>query len=172
MAKRRHTPQGLKWNTLSLRLEHRIQKVAQSWEGTPYGDGQRTKQQACNCIGLVIGILDELDHRESPTPFPRLRPDAGVHRQDIGFHVIREILKSHPADVVDDGSLEPGDVVVLRSSAQGPDHSTHVLFVTSRPFQALHVPLRHKAVFTTIRPSDPIVAVYRIRNKQGWLNAT
>jgi len=54
----------------------RIEQIARSWIGTPYRHQQKLKHMGCDCLGLLIGVFEELTGKETETP-PAYSPSWG-----------------------------------------------------------------------------------------------
>lgn len=92
------------------------------WAGTRYGIGQQCKGVASDCVRFVAGVLDALTGRE--TPLTTLPPDTCFHRPELAFEGMRRIRDLYePVDEIDDGLVQPGDVVVTGPRDAGPSHA-------------------------------------------------
>lgn len=96
-----------------------IVTVARSWIGTPYRHMQRIKGAGTDCIGLVVGVHNELYPNEPVTDavIPNYTPwwaeETGIEllASSIGEHDHGIAIK--PADAL------PGDVFVMRMKERG-----------------------------------------------------
>lgn len=147
------------WRSLDSRIEARIITCFKSWEGTPYRMGQQAKQMGTDCVHLTSALLDEL-YRRPRTHIPR---SMGTMGQSLTFR------RSFPLKQVRDKTLEPGDVVLVRSGGgEGPDRVTgHILMAGSHPMSAIHaVHLGNVSITSLIYE---ILKVYRPQNKESWI---
>jgi cell wall-associated NlpC family hydrolase len=110
----------LAWRPLTLPA---LERVLLSWEGTPYMVGQQAKGAGVDCVRFVAGVLDEL--RGRATPVATLPNDAALHNRAGAVAAMRRILElQRPWVPVEDGTVEPGDVLVWAPRGGGPGHAT------------------------------------------------
>lgn len=103
-----------------------VETICASWQGTGYGLNRRTKGVYVDCVHFVAGVLDELFGSSHSSSLNSLLPDACVHNRRGVASIMRKWLRLYPHDLVVDGSLEAGDVVLL--GPNGEETSTsHVL---------------------------------------------
>lgn len=104
-----------------------VARVARSWIGTPYQHLGRLKGVACDCIGLVIMVAQELgltefnvmDYGRDPHP-ARMTAGLREHLDPLGL----DPVAMRRGDVPD--CLQPGDILHLRWKAH-PRHLGMVL---------------------------------------------
>ena len=125
---------GLSWRCLHLpgpfacdlararAVERRIHSVIASWEDTPYAIGQAVKGVGVFCTAFVSRVLDEL-YRQEPVDLPNLPQDVSFHNRDGAVRGMRWFLERYPNDPVEDGVVEPGDVLVTGPDGGGPGHA-------------------------------------------------
>lgn len=112
------------WRPVSAAWVKRLEKVLVSWEETPYVPGQQRKGRdgGVDCIRFGCAVLDEL-YRRPLTDLPPRAPDASMHDRAGSFSVMRQIIRRYPDHIaVEDGSVEPGDVLVVGPNSGGPGH--------------------------------------------------
>lgn len=134
--------QGLHWRkttglepVLADHFEERLATILEKWRGTPYMAGQQCLGAGVDCVRFVAAVLDELYHR-APVPIATLPPDAALHSREgaiAGMKRIRELYM--PNDAIEDGSIEPGDVLVTGPRNGGPGHA---MIVGPRPSELWH----------------------------------
>ncbi len=85
-----------------------IAAAALRWVGTPYRHQARTKGAGCDCLGLVVGVLEEVRGQRAD-PLPPYSPDWG----EIGA---REILIGEFQDRFPEstGPFVEGEVLLFR----------------------------------------------------------
>jgi len=111
-----------KWAEIESHLEARLHYVLTSWVGTSYHPGWQCKGAGVDCVRFVCGVLDEL--YGVTTPIETLPPDTAMHnaRGAVGvMHKIKVLYKPNMA--VRDGTISPGDVVVMGPRDGGPGHA-------------------------------------------------
>lgn len=147
----------------------RLESVCQSWEGTPYLEGQCLKGKAADCIHFFSGTMDELYGSSRTQELRRLRGDVSLHNKEAVVRAMRAILKVFPERVeVLDNTLEPGDVVVTGPANGGPGH---VMLAGGRRGILWHC-TRQTGVQQTgygILTLEKLFAVYRATDKELWL---
>lgn len=100
----------------------RLSAILESWRGTRYLAGSGAKKAGADCVGFVVGALDELFGTR--TPRQDLPADASMHSHDGAIACMRAVRKAFRAHVVvRDGVLEPGDVIVTGPTDGGPGHA-------------------------------------------------
>lgn len=131
-----HRDVGLRWRALNLGggdfasdrvrerlIERRLARILGEWEGTPYVAGQRMKKVGVFCTAFVASVLDEL-YRQEPTQLPALPIDISFHSKEGAMGGMRWFLRHYPNHVaVDNGILEPGDIVITGPVGGGPGHA-------------------------------------------------
>lgn len=103
--------------------QEKLQKILDSWEGTPYMPGQQMKGAGVDCVRFVCAVLDEL-YGFSRVAIPELPGDIALHARDTAVAAMRYIMKLYePNEPVLDGVLEPGDILVVAPPKGGPGHA-------------------------------------------------
>lgn len=166
--------EGLVWRKVSglepelaARFEQRLVEVLDRWRGTPYMAGQQMRGVGVDCVRFVAAVLDEFYLRE-PVPIETLPTDAALHARDsaiAGMKRLRELYM--PNDPVEDGSLEPADVLVTGPKNGGPGHA---MIVGPRRNQLWHAAGNevHTTGFAFFAPflGNRIFRVYRMRDRR------
>lgn len=157
------------WHKLSPRVELAITRAFSMWLDTPYQSGQRAPKVACDCTQMMAGILDMLYKKQVRTHIPRMPPDSGIHSTRAGISTAMAFRSQYPSSVVRDYSLEPGDIVITRASADnnGPMRLGHCMMMSTRPGVAIHA-VKPRSVMTSISASLEIMRIYRPHNKESW----
>lgn len=102
-------------------VEARIGRILKSWEGTPYVAGCRVKKGGVDCVRFVSGVLDEL--YGTKTELERLPQDASFHAKDKCFAALKSFMDRYDYTEVEDGILQPVDIVVAGPIGGGPGHA-------------------------------------------------
>ncbi len=157
----------LEWRTVPRLTEHRVWDVMQSWVGTPYIHGQRSKQTGVDCVQLVAGVLDEL-YRKSKTPIPRKSPQAALHSSVASVEVVKALRSAYPCLRVDDGAVEPGDIIVV-ATRSGSSSMGHAMIATPTPGLALEAVPQVGVTYGAVEATTGIRAIYRMLEKQSWV---
>lgn len=139
----------------------RLEAILAGWAGTPYMAGQAQRGVGVDCVRFVCAVLDELQGvvREVAT----LPSDAAMHTRRGAIGVMRTIRKRFaPNDPVRDGSLEPGDVIVVGPSDGGPGHA---MIVGTRKNELWHSTGRnvHRSGLAFAQGYNRVFRVYRMR---------
>lgn len=103
---------------------HRLDRILASWEDTPYRPGQHVRGVGTYCTAFVCAVLDEL-YRQPSAALPEDIPiDASMHDPELARSGLRWFLTRYPNHVrVQDGTVEPGDVLVTGPVSGGPGHA-------------------------------------------------
>lgn len=114
------------WRPLVDQLaQEQLGRVLAAWEGTPYMAGQQQPGRqggGVDCVRFVCGVLDALTGRR--TPIKTIPPDTCFHDPAKALRASLAIRALYqPNDLVTDGWLEPGDVVVTGPLRGGPGHA-------------------------------------------------
>lgn len=159
------------WRPIGAKIEARINAVMGAWLGTPYMAGQQVRGLGVDCVQLVGGVLDDLYRSPSPTPIPRLRGDSGIHSLRAGFSTIHAIRQAYKSSVVRDDTIEPGDILITRATAdfRGPLRPGHAMVAAVRPGIVLHAVPGGDVHFTSIQSGPPIIRIYRALDKHRWI---
>lgn len=111
----------------------------------------------------MISVLDEL--YGLTTDIGSLPPDAALHQPEVARAFLRKMARRFGAKQVDDGTLEPGDLIVTAIEGAGP---THVVLALEGFYFADCI--RSTGVRFGGACLDGLVyhATYRLPNKQSW----
>lgn len=160
-----------RWLSVGETTAAAIEKTMKAWMDTPYHGGQRARKIAVDCEQLIPGLLDMLFKRPTPTPLARQSPDAGTHSLRASFRSIVSLRRNFPCKLIRDGSVEPGDIVLVNVSSAGPQMGRtrlrHAMMVGVKPMTAIHAAFQHKVCMTSLATSQ-IVRTYRPQNKESW----
>lgn len=102
--------------------EQALNRVLESWEGTPYRGNHQKKGIAVDCVRFVCGVYDEL--YQVRTPIDALPQDIAFHDAEGARSGMRKIVRLYNATALDrdDFTLEPGDAVITAPLGGGPGH--------------------------------------------------
>lgn len=104
-------------------VEARLGEILREWEGTPYCPGQQCKGVAVDCVRFVSAVLDEM--LCITTPMERLPQDASFHNKALVMRGMRRFFRRYPSVKVE-GSVQPGDVLIMGPKNGGPGHAAIV----------------------------------------------
>lgn len=92
-------------------------QVARSWIGTPYKHMYRVKGAGCDCIGLIVGVHNEL----YTTQIESLPIYTPWWAEETGQDLIAESMRNHNHGVeIGLGDANVGDVFIMRMKDRGP----------------------------------------------------
>lgn len=165
-----------KWRPMSIQqpfadqATEKLRRVIQRWEGTPYMAGQQVPGVGVDCVRFVCRVFDAL-HNLEETPLENIPADASMHTREGAIQTMRKIMKAYsPISQVTDGSIEPGDVIIVSYVGGGPGHA--MLVGTDRNT------LYHADSVGVVRTGLGIAAgqqiihgVFRKANRLEWVNA-
>lgn len=143
---------------------------ANLWKGTPYMAGVRVRGVGVDCAQLVPAFLDHMFRRLMSTEIPRMSGDVGVHNHRAAWGTVKAVRLGYPSRVVRDGTIEPGDIIITRSTAdwEGPARHGHAMIAMPERGTALHsVPLAGVTLTSLSVTRGGIVRIYRLE-KHSW----
>lgn len=151
-----------------------VARVLESWRGTQYKHHERAKSMFCDCTNFVAGALDELFRTDTPTTIPPLPADTAINDPESAKKTVFAFRRSwEGSDPVTDGSLEPGDVVVMRANLRDRGMAPnwgHIGLIGAEPFQLFHATpgFGVHSVPIGMGFDRQILAVWRARRKDLW----
>jgi hypothetical protein len=147
-------------------IEERLVAEFLLWEGTPHRDGQQQKGIAVDCVRFVAGVIDSL--YGTTTEIARLPQDASFHSKETCFSAFRSFMVNFPHTKVEDGIVQPGDIIITGPRGGGPGHAvvTGVKYLWHCDSQSV---VRTGLKLTSGGVYFPI-AVLRGKNREEWLH--
>lgn len=145
----------------------RMDEVHRSWLGTPYMAGQSVRGAGVDCLRLMTSIMDELFSVQNTSHLPKVPHDIGLHDQKTAMRVFRYLLESYPSEVVQNGTAQPGDVVVTRGERNGVPNSGNHLAMIGRNGRVIHA-VKPRVCFTSLSGLPPIEHIYRPLETHRW----
>lgn len=142
------------------------------WKNTPYMPGARVRGVGSDCAQLVPAFLDYMYRRGGKTPIPRMSGDVGVHNHRAAWGTVKAVRLAYPSEVVRDNVIEPGDIIITRSTHDWstPARHGHAMIAMPEPFSALHATsLSGVAMTSTTVTQGGIVRVFRLKEKHLWV---
>lgn len=113
----------------------KLQGILESWKGTPYMEGARSKGVGVDCVRFVVSVFDEL--AGTSTDITTLPRDAHLHAAALSRAAMHQILTLFtPTTPVYDRALLPGDVLVTGPPGGGPGHAMIVGYETNTLWEA------------------------------------
>lgn len=112
---------------------------ASTWIGTPFQHAQHCKRKGCDCIGLIIGVFQQLGCLAPDYIAPRYSQQWHAHKNE-------ELLMRYALDAgftVKNADPEPGDVLIFKYGRvcshsgiyMGNDSFVHAYFALHRVVQ-------------------------------------
>lgn len=156
------------WVSQPAPVSDAINAVFRRWTGTPYLAGHRVRGVGVDCIQLMVGLLDDLYLKQTPTPLNR-NVRAATYSDRESASLDATIRGSFNCDIIRDGSIEPGDLVLTRDSvnSKGPRVPGHVMMVGPSRGTAFHASRSSGACLTDLT-LIPILRVCRFLDKSTW----
>lgn len=147
----------------------RMNDVLESWQGTPYGSGQRARGQLADCVGFVFGAIDDLDGRERARA-PSMPPDSALHDPETSGAALRALRALYePVIAVSGGGVQPFDIIVVGPSLGGP---SHVMLVGTKPGHLWHCTQGagvHRGGWALGDGYEALNGAFRIGDRWRWL---
>lgn len=112
----------------------KLQEELESWEGTPYAEGQQCKGAGADCVRFACAIMDVIfGQKNDPRTLPH---DAAWHSRASSVAALKQIMSLYRnVETVQGNELEPGDIVVTGPRNGGPGHA---MIVGGRPNELWH----------------------------------
>lgn len=156
----------LEWTPLDNEdLLMRLADVLVSWNRTPYREGQQCKGYGTDCVRFVCGVLDEL--QGTKTPIKTLPQDASLHAPELARASMRKIMTLFgPYDKVEDGKVQPGDILVTGPRNGGPGHAMIVGFQRNTIWEATSPCVRRIGWSIEACLHNKLYHVIRVRDRE------
>lgn len=151
----------------SRAIERRLERILHEWRGTPYMAGQAVKGVGVFCSAFTCRVLDELYHQD-PTPLPEIPDDASFHDPETSARGLRWFLKAFPNHLrVENGIVQPADVVVTGPRSGGPGHA---ILVGPQENTLWEANVGKVAQIGLVIPQAyELHAIYRMSDRRRWL---
>jgi len=164
----KHIVPRFRWLSLEPQsARDHVNNVLTSWLNTPYAVGQQTKGSGVDCVRFVCAVLDELQGRDF-REIPKLPPDASLHDRASSFRVMRMILEKYqPLENITNGTLEPGDALVLGPPNGGPGHAMFAGVVPNTLYHATPAGV-HQCGLTFSAAYCKLFRIFRCQQKDQW----
>lgn len=120
---------------------------ARSWVGTPYLHQGRRRDVGADCLGLVLGVWEEI-RGSVPEPPPAYTPDWS---ETQGQEVLWQAMTRHLVPVPDVAAL-PGDVLLFRMRESGVAKHLGIQTETGDGARFVHAYTRRGVVETRLTP--------------------
>jgi len=137
-------------------LANQVVSQAQTWLGTPWHHQARLKGVGVDCLGLIVGVCNEL---EIP-----VQDYQQYDRFPDGYHLAKELERQL---IKKNSQPSPGDIMLFRISRM-PQH-----LAICTPMGLIHA---HQGVMKVVETSMPnhwdthILGVYQLPGVQSWRN--
>lgn len=148
----------------------RLERILDSWDGTPYAIGQQMKGAGVDCVRFVAAVLDEL-YGYKRLPVQDLPHDVALHQRETAIAAMRLIMKLYePNEPVLDEILEPGDILVMAPPKGGPGHA---MIVGARENEIWHstgkrVQMTGIGFFDAGHTGWKLFGAYRALDRERW----
>lgn len=150
-------------------IERRLEEILRDWSTTRYMSGQQSRGVHADCIGFVFGVVDELYGRPSP-PRPVLPPDTAMHSREKALATIKTLRQLYaPNTRIEDGTIEPGDIVVTGQRAGGPGHVMIVGPYRNTLWHCVNEIGVNQTGLGFAEGAERIFGVYRFDDREKWV---
>lgn len=145
------------------RITQRLEALLNGWVKTPYRAGVQMPGIGCDCRSFILGVLDSLYDRITDIEY--LPEDAALHQPEVSRAFMRKMARMWGAEKVEDGQLEPGDVIITAYPGAGP---THIMMAGRWPW--IYHATKEGGVRKTGFTLDGLefYGHYRLPNKESW----
>jgi cell wall-associated NlpC family hydrolase len=159
------------WQALPEALQpsqERFRAALERWRGTPYASGQRAPGAGADCMGFVLGVVDDVDGR-SRAHDPRIPPDTALHDPKRSARAVRDILAVYaPWERVENGLLQPLDILIVGPAGAGPSHGMIVGPTRNTIWHCTPTAGVHQAGWCLGTGYDRLHHVYRLADRERW----
>lgn len=156
------------WHMIETEPARKLDREIRRWIGTPYKSKARVKGGGVDCRNLVAAILDAWSNAEQHTYMPPMPQDSGIHSVKAGFVTVRAIRRVYDSIIVRDGTLEPGDILVVSGeNPKAAERLGHVMMMTTRKNVAVHATRQGGVSLVGIGQFN-ILRNYRAKDKNQW----
>lgn len=103
---------------------NQIVKQARTWLGTPFHHQARLKKKGCDCLGLIVGVVDELGLKDKTGKLLAGYDEITYSKLPNGEHLIaklQSVLKEIPK-----AKAKPGDLGLFKIG----DNPQHLAILT------------------------------------------
>lgn len=165
-----YSSQGYRWAPIAEpRAAAPLLAVLESWQRTPYMNGQQMKRVGANCATFVCGVLDEL-YGEQLTPVAQVSDDAQFHDHEATMRAVAAMRRAYPSRRIRSSRhLPAGSVIVTGDAMGGPGH---VMVVGPEPNTIWQCNRRvgvYRGGFSFEARSQVVKAVYEMRDLWRWV---
>ena len=137
----------------------RLGQILNDWEGTPRMMGQKAKGAGADCVGFIVGVMQELVGNKMDNP-----PLADAFQvRSTTEQSFRAYLKAYPADVVEGEVVEPGDIIIVGTKIQPMKHA---MIAGNRFLWHCGANVVERASFTL--DGMRVNKILRYKDKGGW----
>ncbi len=110
----------------------RVVDISKTWVGTPYRYQCRLKGQGVDCLGLIVGIWEELYKTTLPEKLPPYNPAwLGHYKKEDLIENLSRYLKE-----ISKEKIKAGDVLVFRISPSQPAKHCAILLENDKMIHA------------------------------------
>lgn len=151
----------------------RLGAILAAWEPCVYESGASVRGVACDCIGGVFGVVDDLDG-QGRARSGLLPPDASMHNRSSAEAAMRELVRRFaPNSVVEQAEdgyfyVQPGDIVVTGYPGGGPGHVEMVGPQRNTLWHALPSAGWHQTGFGFLEEAQLLWRIYRLDDRWRW----
>lgn len=116
-------------------INAQVIETARTWIGTPYRHQAHLKGVGCDCIGLIIGVWQDL-YGYVPDDFV-LPPYSRSWAEETQLDLMTQYCKKYLNEVYAK-DRQPGDVLLYRMIPNGPTKHAGILASTTTMIHALY----------------------------------
>lgn len=151
----------------------RMEQILSDWSTSHYESGASLRGIACDCIGGVFGVVDDLDgqKRACRSPLPQ---DSAMHNREAAIATMKQLVNrfepnSHIPQA-EDGYfyVQPGDIVVTGYPGGGPGHVEIVGPRRNTLWHALPQAGFHQTGFGFLEGRQLLWRIYRLGDRWRW----
>jgi len=165
-----------KWQPMSIpqpfadQATEKLRQVIQLWENTPYMPGQQVVGVGVDCVRFVCQVFKAL-HNLPEIPLEKVPADASMHSREGAIRTMRKIMKAYaPIVQVTDGSIEPGDVIIVGYAGGGPGHAMLVGTTKNAIYHADSTGVIRTGL-GVVGGQQTVFGVFRKTNRIEWIHA-
>lgn len=163
---------NFRWEPVPF-IQDKIQKVLDSWEGTPYSIGQCQKGIGVDCVRFVCSVYDEL-YGFTRSEYKRLPQDVALHNKEGAINSMKEIIglydkaESIDPDTTTRTTLQPGDALIVGPKNGGPGHCLIVGGKKNRVYHSLDPCVKWTGM-KFFSKDQKLFRIYRMSDRDRWV---
>lgn len=169
---RTHVLLGARWEPLPSELDG-VQDIMlatlEAWRDTPYRSGASMRGVEADCIGALFGVIDDMDGRQrrQDSSMPH---DTALHNTEAAIESVKALRRIYaPAERLNHWLYQPGDLLVVGTTAGGPGHLMMVGPKKNTLWHCTSAAKFNQTGWALGLGFERLFGAYRIGDRERWL---